>query len=273
MLDGWTILHSGALGDLILTLQLALRLPGVRESGRLHAFSRIDPGDLSSCRPRITRRSAEGLDLHWLFGDHDNPPPDQLRAAIAGRHVLSALAGTHTIVHHRLQELEPAALYSIDPRPRDGVERHITQQWQTQLEAQGLLLPKCIHQRPDQRTLGVPDTLRDRGRARLDIAGCKHESMLMHPGSGGEPKRWPLKCFLELARVVNSGPAHLAAILGTPTIAIFGTTSPQVWHPLGASVQTIAGDPTISNNWGLDPAQVADAASKHAREPTNAEHA
>ena len=53
----WLILHGGALGDLALTLHLALRLPGVGQGSTLHVISRVDPGDLSDCRPTIGRTS------------------------------------------------------------------------------------------------------------------------------------------------------------------------------------------------------------------------
>lgn len=336
MTDDWLILHAGALGDLLLTLQLALRLPGVAESACLRVVSRTDPGDLSACRPSITRRSSEGLGLHWLFGDHDDPPPECLRSLISGARVLSALAGVHTITHHRLDALTPAALYSIDPRPRDGVDRHITQQWQTQLEEQGLLVPKCVHQRPAQRGLGVPEELRVRGRRLLaecacagggghnaanacDPLACARGSdvarVLVHPGSGGAAKCWPLACFVDVARRLrqarvevcflvgpvelelwddaqlaiiadefpilrspspdelvavtagatalianDAGPAHLAALLGTRTIVIFGPTTSSVWRPLGADVRVLSGEPrAASGDWGVAPAAVVDA--------------
>lgn len=37
----------------------------------------------------------------------------------------------------------------------------------------------------------------------------------------------------------DSGMTHIAGALGTPTIAIFGPTSPQLWSPLGPSVQIV----------------------------------
>jgi heptosyltransferase-3 len=37
----------------------------------------------------------------------------------------------------------------------------------------------------------------------------------------------------------DSGPAHLAAIIGVPTIALFGPTSPAQWKPLGPRVQVL----------------------------------
>jgi ADP-heptose:LPS heptosyltransferase len=40
----------------------------------------------------------------------------------------------------------------------------------------------------------------------------------------------------------DSGPAHLAAALGVPTLAIFVSTDPAIWRPVGPQVQT-ATDP------------------------------
>ena len=37
----------------------------------------------------------------------------------------------------------------------------------------------------------------------------------------------------------DSGPTHLAAALGTPTVAVFGPTDPAVWAPLGRRVKAI----------------------------------
>lgn len=37
----------------------------------------------------------------------------------------------------------------------------------------------------------------------------------------------------------DSGPAHLAGIVGVPTISIFGPTDPRVWHPLGPHVAVL----------------------------------
>jgi len=60
-----------------------------------------------------------------------------------------------------------------------------------------------------------------------------------------EPKDYVELLFqLGLATAVvcnDTGPGHLAGIIGTPTIALFGPTDPARWHPLGPHVQTIRG--------------------------------
>jgi len=331
----WTILHGGALGDLALTIQLALRLPRIEAGGTLHLVSRTDPGDLSACRPRIVRESSDTCGLHWLFADLDSAAPQRLHQLVQGAHVLNALTGPDTTVHRRLASLGPRSLYSFDPRPQPASERHITEQWITQLERQGLLIPKCVHQRPQQRGIGIPATWRERGRRLLatltDVfpvrplhnalaaspqdrkAGDGLGPVLIHPGSGGRAKCWPLGCFLDLAQRLSAdglpvaflvgpaeldnwpqadltaleavaplvrqpssddlvallsaarafigndaGPTHLAAILGTFTVALFGPTSPAVWRPLGPNVHVLTGNPAIApDTWGLSPRAVA----------------
>ena len=145
--------------------------------------------------------------------------------------------------------------------------------------------------------------------------------VMIHPGSGGRAKCWPLSCFIDVARRLresdedvcfivgpveaerwssneldairnefpliespspndllhllasahvlignDAGPAHLAALLGTPTLTIFGTTSPTVWRPLGPNARHIKGDPTSSpNGWGIDPTHVAAIATSKRR--------
>jgi hypothetical protein len=49
----WVFLHGGALGDLALTLQLALRMPGVNRESAVLVISRTDTGDLSGCQPSV----------------------------------------------------------------------------------------------------------------------------------------------------------------------------------------------------------------------------
>ncbi len=52
-----------------------------------------------------------------------------------------------------------------------------------------------------------------------------------------------LQAMLAKASIVvanDSGPAHLAGILGVPTVCLFGPTDPVVWKPLGPHVKTLA---------------------------------
>lgn len=58
---------------------------------------------------------------------------------------------------------------------------------------------------------------------------------------------------LRTARLVvcgDSGPGHLAAQLGVPTLSLFGPTDPQVWAPIGPRVSVLAPPlPTGNMQW------------------------
>jgi ADP-heptose:LPS heptosyltransferase len=60
---------------------------------------------------------------------------------------------------------------------------------------------------------------------------------------------WPLPevaALLSLARAAvgnDSGPTHLAAAVGCPTVAVFGPSDPALWAPLGPHVRVVAGRP------------------------------
>jgi hypothetical protein len=353
MAADWLILHAGALGDLVLTIQLGLRLPGVRQTGRLRVVSRTNPGDLSGCTPSVVHQSSDGLGTHWLFQGDIAPPPSLLEGMVGGRRVLSALGGRDSGAHARLRKLGPAEVYSFDPRPGEarteqnrtqsggeseslarkrpdakllvkerpsGRTQHITAEWARGLEGQGLLLEKCAYagRGGGATALTVPERIRAAGKATLDRAGAPDPAAIIHPGSGGRAKCWPLANFVAVGRLAraagrepcfllgpvererwttdefdairrefpliqapppdqlvallaaanvlisnDSGPAHLAALLGTPTVTIFGPTRAAVWRPLGARTTAIQGDAGAdARTWGLRPEIVAAAAAQ-----------
>jgi hypothetical protein len=330
------ILHGGALGDLALTLQLALRVSGVNRESAVQVISRTDPGDLSGCQPGVLRVSSDGIGTHWLFTENAGPEPGRLRELFAGRWVLNALGSVDSVVHRRLVSAGARDVYSFDPRPKPGLDAHITAQWRQELASQDLLVSGGEACGSESRTLAVPVEMRERGRKRLaaafddssvgpspDASSTSQSSkrsraprfVLIHPGSGGRAKCWPLAGFLdvgwrlrELGESVcfvigpveierwspaemnairgefpiivsptpdellgllaavdvcvsnDAGPAHLAALIGMPTVTIFGPTSAVVWRPLGSDARTVVGDPRRHpEDWGIDPQRVVDA--------------
>ncbi len=310
----WVLLHGGALGDLCLTLALAVRLPGVGRDATLRVISRADPGDLCDCRPAVRRTSVHGLGLDWLFQPDDRPAPPRLAELLAGRMVLNALSGPHDPVHERLARIAER-VYSFDPRPRPGDHRHITQQWADQLAAQGVGLGD-----PLDPPVEPSPQLRRQGQHELDALGLHPGAVLIHPGSGGRAKCWPLEAFEQVASVLrdrdrevafvtgpiedelwpqpllaalakrwptfrcdttselaallsaagallgnDAGPGHLAALLATPTVTLFGPTRASVWKPIGTRAQAIQGDPTTGDGWGIDVTCVADSVVRSCR--------
>jgi len=111
----------------------------------------------------------------------------------------------------------------------------------------------------------------------------RRASVVIHPFSGSARKNWPLAAFQEVARRLpfpvewtagpeetlpratrfenlldlarwlagaqvyignDSGITHLAAAVGAPVIALFRSTSPEVWAPRGRNV-TVLRDPCV----------------------------
>jgi heptosyltransferase III len=119
--------------------------------------------------------------------------------------------------------------------------------------------------------------------------------VVVHPGSGGRAKRWPVARFCESSRKLigegvqvrwvvgrddlemdpglervmgefdglvleglneladaclgarvwvgnDSGPCHVAGLLGTPTVVLFGVTDARVWAPVGGRVRVVESD-------------------------------
>jgi hypothetical protein len=310
MPTSWTILHGGALGDLVLAVQFARCIREIRDAGELVLISRTRLDGLEHCRPRIRWVDPESVQVSWFYAEDETPPPERLCNAICGKRVFNVLGGPDAVVHDRLTRLQPLRLLSLDVRPGDQ-DVHITEQWRRRLRAQGA---RDVDAPPAAAEvgLGVAEDLCERGRIALGRHGLAEPVVLIHPGSGGRAKCWPLENFVQVARRLraarlgvafvlgeveaelwpdgqkttlatefptifnppasdlavilaasavclgnDAGPAHLAALLGTPTVTIFGPTSPTVWRPLGHGSIVIIGDPSAdAARWAIDPDMV-----------------
>ncbi|QOJ15140.1 MAG: hypothetical protein HRU75_11010 [Planctomycetia bacterium] len=307
----WTVLHAGALGDLVLTVQLLLRLPRPEREAGARFCSRIPLSQLHDANPPLAHVNPDAHALHWLYRDDALPPPGKLSDLVGGARVLNTLCGPGHALHQRIELLAPAALVSFDPRPRGDCAEHIVDQWQRDLVEQGLLFDTCRRRRTALRVQPSADRVRAaRAALRQAVGSDAHPVCLIHPGSGGAAKCWPVSHFAAVARELtqsgwrvaflighvererwsgdvvaelaavaprmeppdagalallvaaadafvgnDAGPTHLAALLGTPTVALFGPTRPQRWRPLGPRVTVLSGcaDPT---GWNIDPADV-----------------
>ncbi len=106
-------------------------------------------------------------------------------------------------------------------------------------------------------------------------AAPRGDFAILHPYSSSAPKNWPMENFEAVARALgsvewcfpgrigdlyelacwistarlyignDSGISHLAAAVGTPTIAIFMSTDPRIWAPRGAHV-TVLERPSVA---------------------------
>ena len=97
--------------------------------------------------------------------------------------------------------------------------------------------------------------LADSGR-RVIVTGSRAEADLVADVRGSDPRVVPMVCpsLAELADILaaasvvvagNTGPAHLAAAVGTPVVSIFPpTVDPVAWHPWGVP-HVLLGDHTV----------------------------
>jgi len=186
----------------------------------------------------------------------------------------------------------------LDPRPLPGDTRHVTEQWLSRMATEGI----DVAVGPPAVTMSPEEVSAARVQWARVFGGSNSLPVVIHPGSGGRRKCWPLDRFCELARRLgtagrtvafllgpvevermdradldmlrrdycciedepldrvaallataggfignDSGVAHLAAAVGTATVAIFGPTDPQVWSPLGPCVRVVA--PAPGDDW------------------------
>lgn len=293
------VLHTGALGDFVLTWPILADLrrlapasplivagnPGRAELAGMIEYAGDGPlpqGERGAFpRPLADEiLSIDGRTFTPLHGDdraHDPALRDRL-ARFA--RVVSFLGPADCRFHRRLREVFAGELWAVDTRPQPGVREHIARQWRRQLPA---LAPEPVPRAfrlCEGAAPGPPDL----------PAG---PIAVLHPGSGGRHKLWPIERFertaerlaaaglspvlvvgqaelergpplparfaaiaaptlLQLAALLSraavfvgndSGPTHLAAALGTPTVAVFVGTDPAVWSPAGPRVRVVGCGP------------------------------
>jgi len=79
-------------------------------------------------------------------------------------------------------------------------------------------------------------------RLSLDVQWCAGPEEELDHAVRAE-NLWDLACWLRSARVYignDSGITHLAAAVGTPVVAVFGPTDPELWAPRGRWVEVVS---------------------------------
>lgn len=116
----------------------------------------------------------------------------------------------------------------------------------------------------------------DHPDARIILCGAPHEAALLDviahdarvPGVDVAARELPLRRLMALAEIadgmlsVDTGPAHVAAVVGCPLVVLFGAQSPDVWcprSPTGSAVIALGGPPRHSRVGEISPREVIDA--------------
>ncbi|MGH7398651.1 MAG: glycosyltransferase family 9 protein, partial [Candidatus Rokuibacteriota bacterium] len=192
-------------------------------------------------------RAFDGFGLEALFVDA--PAPSALAETLTGfGRVVSWFGARDETYRRRLRALVPRAIVA-PPVPDDEtpVWRHLV----ATLAPWDLALPT--------RTDPIPlaPTLAERGRR---LAG---PALVVHPGSGGDWKRWPAERFAAVIQalrrrhpvdvLVHQGPAdgpaaaHLLALLGEPAAALIEPELTRLAAVLGTARTYLGGDSGVSH--------------------------
>jgi len=264
------LIRSGGIGDSILTLPVAVRLRELYPGAELHLLGN---GNMISAA-RLTGlftcfRSLDDAGFSALYAKKGTSPFLQAYFSQFDR-VYCFTAGNREDIARTILANGARACRTLDPRQPRNWERHITDYFFSILDtncAGPAVLPEpiIIHSSPRRNDL-----------------------LVIHPGSGGVSKMWPVKRFVDVAETWNgetafllgpaeiqkgyagripgrfrlienpplsdaalllsiaglylgndSGASHLAALCGTPSVVLFGATSPRVWGPLGGKARII----------------------------------
>jgi ADP-heptose:LPS heptosyltransferase len=198
---------------------------------------------------------------------------------VVARAVPAPGTGCHA-ARHALQTLAPLGPPpSTWPDPRLDVavaDRAAVGAW---LGARGIGLGEAIVFQPGAGSAAkvwpgfafLARRLRDASVPVVALAGPADAAAVEALVAGGTLDRdalardWPLPrigALFSLARAAvgnDSGPTHLAAAVGCPTVAVFGPTDPATWAPLGPRVRVVAGSSSDApwTGFGVDQVEAA----------------
>lgn len=200
------VLHQGAIGDFVLALAVVRGACKALQAERVIAVAGATSGRLAAVRGVVdVWKSPEACGLHTLFAEEGEVGPG-LRDSLDGAHVLSFLGGDAHITAANLRRSGCRRAWFVDPRPTPETlasGRHITEQWLHVLRERGLAASPARG--------GVFESVCGDGHVRR-TAGKRHGCVLIHPGSGGRAKCWPLERFFGLAD--RLAPRRVAWMLG-----------------------------------------------------------
>ncbi len=275
----YLIFHHGTLGDWVVTFPL---WRGWHPMAAISQWSRasLAAAMLEHVQP-MDAELREFVRLHMQGGPSAlSPAVAELFAKAEG--IISFISDGHDTWAENVRRLMPDGQHIfIDPRQPEDSQLPMAEYYANQLKAAGLNMQ--LTQPPASSIATGP--------------------IVIHPGSGGEPKCWPIERFATLADELSahgqiqivvgeaeqarwsearmaelsrhgeligcdrpdqllqvlrkarlyigndSGPTHVAAQLGLPTVALFGPTDAQVWAPMGPAVQVIAPQLPSKMDW------------------------
>jgi heptosyltransferase-3 len=246
---GFLVIHPGALGDVLQAVPALRGLRAVAPDAPITFVGQPRLGRLLVELGAVQEtRTFDGFGLEALFADA--PTPAALAEIMGGASRIVSWFGSRDETYcRRLRALAPRALVAPPVPDNDTpVWRHLL----GTLAAWDLAIPERVE--PLRAPLlSVGDASADTGRPRL----------VVHPGSGGDWKRWRVERFAEVIRalrhrhaldvVVHQGPAdaepaqRLLALLEGDATVLLQPDLPRLAAVLGAARAYLGGDSGVSH--------------------------
>lgn len=289
------ILHQGALGDFLLALPVFDAIHRYDPSLKLNFWSKPEHVALISTKCYVGEvRSCHGSELIPFFGENSwkQAPLPPFFGDVSALFIFGQ--NSSRLLAERLTVRMRCPVHWIQSFPDPGHFQPVSQFLSDQFRQIGFPPPENLLPQldpPEEETLAV--------RIWLDQHNEQGEKpVVVHPGSGGLRKVWPLTRWWAVLRLLreehrvpviltlgpadeylrdlalaasalgvtvlegisltrlsavlaasrwymgsDSGVTHLAAAVQTPTIAVFGPTSPEIWAPQGPHVHI------VRSNW------------------------
>ncbi len=197
--------HTGAVGDFILSLVIVASLREHLRSLRPDAAIEIEVlGHADRASVAVGRAgvdavtSLERLPVHTMFGEAGPVNPSCSAYFARFELIVNMAAPEDAAFTQHLCETTPGRVVTIDPTPR-SVTRHVTEGWLEDLRAAGIT-PSLEPPR-----IVFADEERRRARRRLCDTAREDDApiILLHPGSGGRRKCWPVEQFAGLGEALR----------------------------------------------------------------------
>jgi len=271
------IFHGGALGDFVLSWPLALALGRIYAQSRIIFVTHGQKGKLAEKVLRLESSDVEN-GWQTLFSEND-APPSPVAGLLEGAHAIYTFLSPTENWSENVARLNPAAKvvmlagappgkfgghaadWLVEQLRQHPIERAATEQILRSIGDRGIGFKRgggsdiVIHPGSGspakcwgvENFVGLAGRLRDVGKTVRFVVGEV------------EMEKWPARqieelgarrmgSYIELLDEIStagvfvgndSGPGHLAGIVGVPTVSIFTSTAGQRWKPLGPNVSVV----------------------------------
>jgi heptosyltransferase-3 len=212
------ILHAGALGDLVLAMYVVEHLRGYE----IVLIARSELARWFVGRTSVTEAfDFDGPRVHTLFVEGGPVDAEITEALAMCDRIVSFCGRGPSVLVQQLRSVCPNRVDAIDPTVRSETiraHRHITQQWaddlQQPLDLSVDLRSPLLHVHDDDVRFGE-----QRWQAMAATAGRR---VLVHPGSGGRAKCWPIERFEALVDCLREAGWMVAWLIGPTEHEMFG---------------------------------------------------